>query len=166
MTETTDRLALSLIAPGQAQKEMTHNEALARLDMMVQAVVQSVAPASVPASPMLGQCWIVGVGASGVWVGRDGAIAAWTAGGWRFVPPFEGMTAWSIADAMQVIRRGTTWSIGEVNAQQVRINNVSVLTVRQPAIATPVGGTMIDGESRSAIAAILGVLRTHGLIAT
>lgn len=165
MTDMTDRLSLALIAPGQAQKEMTHNEALARLDMMVQAVVQSVAPASVPASPMLGQCWIVGVGASGVWVGRDGAIAAWTAGGWRFVPPFEGMTAWSIADAMQVIRRGTSWIIGEVNAQQVRINNVPVLTVRQPAIATPVGGTMIDGESRSAITAILGVLRTHGLIA-
>ncbi len=54
MTDITDRLALVLIAPGQAQKEMTHNEALARLDIMVQAVVQSVAPASVPASPMLG----------------------------------------------------------------------------------------------------------------
>ena len=166
MTDITDRLAIALIAPGQAQKEMTHNEALARLDIMVQAVVQSVAPTSVPASPMLGQCWIIGVGASGVWVGRDGAIAAWTAGGWRFVPPFEGMTAWSVADAMQVIRRGTSWVIGEVNAQQVRINNVPVLTVRQPAIATPVGGTMIDGESRSAITAILGALRTHGLIAT
>ncbi len=99
-------------------------------------------------------------------MGRDGAIAAWTAGGWRFVTPFEGMTAWSVADAMQVIRRGTSWVIGEVNAQQIRINNVSVLTVRQPAIATPVGGTMIDGESRSAITNILGTLRTHGLIAT
>jgi hypothetical protein len=166
MTETTDRLALALIAPGQAQKEMTHNEALARLDIMVQPVVQAVAPATVPVNPVLGQCWIVGVGASGAWMGHDGALAAWTAGGWRFVMPFEGMTAWSIADAMQVIRRGANWIIGEVNAQQVRINNVPVLTVRQPAIATPVGGTMIDGESRSAISNILGVLRTHGLIAT
>ncbi len=166
MTETTDRLALALIAPGQAQKEMTHNEALARLDIMVQAVVQTAGPPTVPENPMLGQCWIVGVGAGGVWVGRDGAIAAWTAGGWRFVTPFEGMTAWSVADSMQVIRRGANWIIGEVNAQQVRVNNVPVLTVRQPAIATPIGGTMIDGESRSAITAILGVLRTHGLIAT
>ena len=165
MTETTDRLALALIAPGQSQKEMTHNEALARLDIMVQPVVQAVAPASVPASPAFGQCWIVGVGASGAWAGRDGAIAAWTAGGWRFVTPFEGMTAWSITDSMQVTRRGTDWIIGEVNAQQVRINNVRVITVRQPAIATPVGGAMVDGESRNAISSILGVLRTHGLIA-
>lgn len=65
MTDMTDRLALALIAPGQAQKEMTHNEALARLDIMVQPVVQAIAPASVPASPTFGQCWIVGVGASG-----------------------------------------------------------------------------------------------------
>jgi Protein of unknown function (DUF2793) len=166
MTDITDRLALTLIAPGQAQKEMTHNEALARLDIMVQPVVQAIAPTSVPASPMLGQCWIVGVAATGAWLGRDDALAAWTAGGWRFITPFEGMAAWSIADAMQVIRRGTNWIIGEVNAQQVRINNVPVLTVRQPAIATPIGGSMIDGESRSAITNILGTLRTHGLIGT
>ena len=165
MTDMTDRLAFALIAPGQAQKEMTHNEALARLDIMVQPVVQAVAPALVPASPAFGQCWIVGVGASGAWAGRDGAIAAWTAGGWRFVTPFEGMTAWSITDSMQVARRGADWIIGEVNAQQVRINNVRVITVRQPAIATPVGGAMVDSESRDAISSILGVLRTHGLIA-
>ena len=166
MTDMTDRIALALIAPGQAQKEMTHNEALARLDIMVQPVVQAVAPASVPASPVLGQCWIVGVGASGVWVGRDGALAAWTEGGWRFVTPFEGMTAWSIADAMVAIRRGATWSVGEVNARQIRINDVRLLTVQQSAIATPLGGTVIDGESRTAITNILGALRTHGLVAT
>jgi hypothetical protein len=166
MTATSDRLALPLIAPGQAQKEMTHNEALARLDIMVQPVVQGVAPSAVPANPTLGQCWIVGVGATGAWAGRDGALAAWMAGGWRFVAPFEGMTAWSIADAMLAIRSGANWVIGQVNVQQIRINNVPLLTVRQPAIATPSSGTVVDSESRVAISAILGALRTHGLIAT
>jgi hypothetical protein len=166
MNDTSDRLALPLIAPGQAQKEMTHNEALTRLDIMVQPVVQAVAPASVPASPTLGQCWIVGVSAAGAWAGHDGALAAWTAGGWRFVAAFEGMTAWSIADAMVVVRRGAVWILGEVNARQIRVDNVRVLTARQPAIATPAGGTVVDGESRAAIGAILATLRTHGLIAT
>lgn len=166
MSDISDRLALPLIAPGQAQKEMTHNEALARLDIMVQPVVQAVAPPTVPATPALGQCWIVGVGAAGAWAGRDGALAAWTAGGWRFVAAFEGMTAWSIADAMVVMRRGAAWIIGEINARQIRIDDVRVLTVRQPAIATPAGGTVVDGESRAAITDILAVLRTHGLIAT
>ena len=129
-------------------------------------MVQAVAPAAVPASPMPGQCWIVGMAATGAWAGRDGALAAWTAGGWRFVTPFEGMTAWSIADAMVAIRRGATWSIGEVNARQIRINAIRLLTVQQSAIATPLGGTVIDSESRTAITNILGALRTHGLVAT
>jgi hypothetical protein len=166
MTDISDRLAFPLIAPGQAQKEMTHNEALTRLDILVQPVVQAVAPASTPANPMLGQCWIVGAGATGAWAGREGALAAWTAGGWRFVAAFDGMTAWSITDAMIVIRRGASWAIGQVNAQQIRINNVPLLTVRQPAIANPTAGTTIDSESRASIAAILAMLRTHGLIAT
>ncbi|MEK6636723.1 MAG: DUF2793 domain-containing protein [Pseudomonadota bacterium] len=166
MTDTTDRLALALIAPGQAQKEMTHNEALARLDIMVQPVVEAVAPLTVPANPVLGECWIVGVGANGAWLGHDGALAAWTAGGWRFVAPFEGMAAWSIADAMIAIRRGTDWIIGQVNAQQIRINNLPVLTARQAAITNPAAGTIIDSESRMTIDAILAALRTHGLIAS
>ena len=48
MTLQTDRFALPLLATAQAQKEMTHNEALALLDAVVQPVVVAVAPASVP----------------------------------------------------------------------------------------------------------------------
>lgn len=166
MTDISDRLALPFIAPGQAQKEMTHNEALALLDIMVQPVVQAVAPATLPANPAPGQCWIVGVGATGAWAGHDGALAAWTSSGWRFVRVFEGMTVWSIAEAMVAIRRGTNWIIGQINAQQIRINDVRLLTGQQPTIATPVGGAVIDGESRAAIGNILAALRTHGLIAT
>lgn len=166
MTETSERLALPLIAPGQAQKEMTHNEALTRLDIMVQPVVQAVAPASVPANPALGQCWIVRDGAAGAWAGRDGALAAWTGGGWRFINAFEGMTVWSIADAMVATRRGAGWTIGQINARQIRINDVRLLTVQQPTIAMPTGGAVIDSESRATIGNILVALRTHGLIAT
>jgi Protein of unknown function (DUF2793) len=166
MTDTSNRLALPFIVPGQAQKEMTHNEALARLDMMVQPVVQAVAPPAIPANPAYGHCWIVGVGATGVWAGQDGALAAWTEGGWRFVSAFEGMTAWSLSDEMTAIRRDGQWIVGEVNAQQIRINNMRLLTAQQPAIANPSSGSVIDSESRKAISAILAMLRIHGLIAT
>ena len=113
MSGTSDRLKLPYIAPGQAQKEMTHNEALALVDTLVQPVVQAVAPAAIPANPVLGQCWIVGTGATGVWAGHDGALACWTSGGWRFVPAFEGMSVWSIADQMEAVRQSTVWVIGE-----------------------------------------------------
>lgn len=165
MTSSSDRLALPLLAPGQAQKEMTHNEALARLDMLVQPVVVAVAPAAVPADPRPGECWIVGSGASGAWAGQDDAVAVWTAGGWRFAAAFEGMKVWSLADGVTVVRRSDGWQLGAVDARTVRIDGLSVLSARQPPIATPAGGTIVDTESRTAITAILEALRQHGLIA-
>ncbi len=165
MTLTTDRLALPLLAAAQAQKEVTHNEALALLDATVQPVVVSVAPATIPASPTTGQCWIVGVGATGAWAGHDGALAVWTSGGWRFISPFDGLQAWSIADSATVRREGASWVTGVLKGQQLSIGGVQVVGSRQSAIGTPSGGSNVDAEARSAIAAILSTLRTHGLIA-
>jgi len=145
MSDETPRFALPLLAAAQAQKEMTHNEALARLDIAVQAVVVSVAPSSIPSSPAVGQCWTVGTGAGGAWAGRDGAIAGWTVGGWRFVAPFPGMAVWSLADACIVRRSATAWTMGS-------------------AIAVPTGGATIDVEARAAIGAVIATMRAHGLI--
>ena len=162
---TTDRLSLPLLAVAQAQKEMTHNEALAIVDAAVQAVVVAVAPASVPTSPAAGQCWIVGAGASGAWAGHDGALAAWTDGGWRFVPAFEGMTVFSQSDQMPA-RRGTSgWAVGALAGKSLSIDGLQVVGSRRAAIAAPAGGTTVDTEARAAIASILTTLRGHGLIA-
>ena len=163
MTEMTDRLELPLLAAGQAQKEITHNEALARLAALVQPVVQAIT-SSVPASPVAGQCWLVGTGATGAWAGRDGALAAWTTGGWRFVAPFDGMQVWSLGDAMPVIRVAGNWTLGIVRAASVKVAGLQVVAARQPAIPTPAGGATIDTEARVVIAGILCALRSHGLI--
>ena len=160
----TDRLSLPLLAVAQAQKEMTHNEALALLDAAVQPVIVAVAPAAVPASPAIGQCWIVGSAASGAWAGHDGALAAWTQGGWRFVAAFEGMAVWSIADQAIARRGATSWSIGTVTARSVSIGGLQVVGPRTGAIAAPAGGSIVDGEARAALTAVLAALRTHGLI--
>lgn len=162
MTQS-DRLKFPFLAAAQAQKEVTHNEALALADIAVQAVVQSVAPTTVPASPALGQCWIIGAAPSGAWAGQAGAIAAWTSGGWRFVAPFEGMSAWSIADAVLVRRSTSAWIVGALTAATLSIDGEQVVGTRQPRVAAPSGGGMIDTQARTAIAAIIAGLETHGL---
>ncbi len=163
MALQSDRLKLPLLAAAQAQKEVTHNEALALADIAVQAVVQSVAPASVPSSPAPGQCWIVGPSPVGAWAGRPGAIAAWTSGGWRFVAPFEGMQAWSIADGV-MCRRGTSaWITGSLTATSLSIGGQQVVSARAARIVGPSGGATIDSQARAAIAALIAGLETHGL---
>lgn len=92
--DRTARLALALLQPGQAQKEMTHNEALAILDLVVQARAVAAGLQNPPEAPELGACWIVGDAPGGAWTGCAGMLAGWTSGGWRFVTPIDGMQIW------------------------------------------------------------------------
>lgn len=165
MTDTSARLGLPLIAAGQAQKETFHNEALILIDALVQARVESMALATPPSSPAIGRCWIVAAGASGGWTGQAGAIAAWSDGGWRFVSPIDGMAVWSADDDVWLYRRAGTWVKGELPVTKVVVAGQQVVGERGGAIAAPSGGTTVDTEARSTIAAILDALIAHGLIA-
>lgn len=160
----TARFALPLLYAGQAQKELSHNEALTLADALIQPCVEAAGVSVPPADPAPGQCWIVGGSPSGAWSGAAGTLALWTGGGWRFAAPREGMTAW-IADERMTARysRGG-WQIGRLSGTRIEIEGEQVLGPREPAIGDPDGGGVVDIEARAAIEAILGTLRTHGLI--
>ncbi|TKD51649.1 DUF2793 domain-containing protein [Sphingomonas baiyangensis] len=165
MIDTTDRWALPLLHAGQAQKEITHNEAVVLIDALLAPVVEARDVTNPPAAAAPGQCWVVAGGASGIWAGRDNMLAVWTAGGWRFVAPREGMCVWSIAEGMELRFRDGAWHAGAVHAAALFIEGAQVVGPRQDAIPTPAGGGTQDSEAREAIAAILAALRGHGLIA-
>lgn len=55
MTDTTARLGLPLIVPGQAGKEIAHNEALTLLAALVQPVVVAVGLDTPPTDPVPGE---------------------------------------------------------------------------------------------------------------
>jgi hypothetical protein len=164
MADATARFALPFLIPGQAQKELYHNEALAVLDSVIEAGVEGAPQASPPASPAEGQCWIVAAAATGGWSGKDSCLAAWTSGGWRFVVPPAGMSVWNRADGLSLRFDGTAWSGGELVGSSLRINGVQVVGERRPAIASPSGGTIIDAEARAAVSAVIAALMSHGLI--
>ncbi|KTT68653.1 DUF2793 domain-containing protein [Sphingomonas endophytica] len=163
--EDTARLALPLLAAGQAQKETWHNEALALLDIAVQATVEEVGRNAPPAAPAPGACWIVGTAPSGDWADHAGAIAGWTPGGWRFIAPRAGFRAWHGTTGQEAVFDGTTWRRGEVRAARVLVDGQQVIGPRGAAIVMPTGGSTVDSEIRSCVATILNTLRDHGLIA-
>ena len=163
--DQTARFALPQLVPGQAQKEWFHNEALQRIDMLLCPAVEGPALADPPEDPAAGDCFLVAAGATGPWAGQDGAIAGFTDGGWRFIAAAEGMRVLERASGQIIVRRGGGWEAGVVRAEEVRIGGLAVLSERQPAIANPAGGSVVDDQGRAAVAAILATLRTHGLIA-
>jgi hypothetical protein len=163
MSDMTKRLALPFILPGQAQKEIYHNEALTRIDLALHGCVEGTL-ATPPPDPAEGECWIVGPAANGVWSGRENAIAGWSGGGWRFITPVLGMAFRSKPSGLSIEWLGTGWSSGDLKAASLVIGGKKVVGERQPAVPSPSGGTTIDQEARLAIAAITAALMSHGLI--
>ena len=164
MSDATKRLSLPLILPGQAQKELFHNEALTRIDIALHAAIEGPPLANPPADPVVGQGWIIAAGATGAWSGRDDSLACWTDGGWRYVAPPAGMCVWNKAAGYSLHWTGTAWSMGELPVGSLLVGGLKVVGERQPAVPSPSGGTVIDEEARAAIRAITAALKSHGLI--
>lgn len=160
----TPRLALPHILVNQAQKEVTHNTALNRLDILVQSAVPSAEIADPPADPAEGEAWIVAAPATGVWAGRETMIAQWIGGTWSFLEPRPGMRVW--LDDRKMIARFDhgAWILGELNGDRLLVHGQQVVGMRQPAVAAPAGGATVDAEARAAIDALIATLAVHGLI--
>lgn len=105
----TPNLGLPYIDGGQAQKHVTHNEALRILDAAIQISVQDTTRTVPPGSPAEGDRHLVATGASGAWAGRTHAIATWQDGAWMFMPPKDGWCVWSIADDGMHVFDGSGW---------------------------------------------------------
>lgn len=164
--DATPRLCLPLLHPGQAQKELDHNEALALLDIAVQPAVMAMGLNAPPQQPAEGECRVVGAHPTGEWSGQAFSLAGWTASGWRFLAPRDGLTVWRAEDGLTARYCDGAWRVGEVRASKIVIDGNAMLAAPQPPIPDPAGGAAIDREAREAIEAVLETLRIHGLIRT
>lgn len=144
MTDQSPRLALPYLQAAQAQKHVTHNEALQRLDLLVQLVVEEFGANAPPALPDDGQIWALGAAPTGAWAGRADMLAAWVQGGWLFLTPLEGWRAWGRAEAALRIWDGGTWvrdSLNDIGG--LGINAISDATNRL-AVSAP--ATLLSHE--------------------
>ena len=110
MAETAN-LGLPLLAPSQAQKHVTVNEALTRLDALAKGVLASRRTATPPVEARHGEVWAVPPGATDEWAGREGELAIATGGGWNFVAPREGWRAYALDEGAPLRHDGAGWAI-------------------------------------------------------
>lgn len=145
----------SIILPGGLQ----------RIDLLLCPVVEGAPLAAPPDAPAIGNCYIVASGATGAWAGQDDMLAGYTDGGWKFISPAEGITVVDRSSGEAVVWRSGGWESGILHARELRVAGQTVVRGRQPAIADPAGGAIIDSQCRTAVAALLAAARAHGLIA-
>ncbi|MEQ1694541.1 MAG: DUF2793 domain-containing protein [Hyphomicrobiaceae bacterium] len=109
--DQTPNLALPYILAAQAQKHVTHNEAIRALDAMTQIGVVSRSITVPPASPAEGDCYLTPPAATGAWAGTAGRLAAFQDGAWMFFAPRDGWIAWIADEAAAVVYAGSSWTL-------------------------------------------------------
>jgi hypothetical protein len=109
---STAKLSLPLLQPSQAQKHVTVNEAISRIDALAALTLLSCSQPAPPSVAAEGAAYGVPVGASGDWAGKAGTVALFLNGGWDFVTPERGWRAWIADEHAQAIHDGTGWRAG------------------------------------------------------
>ncbi len=139
------RMGFPFLFPGQSQKEVFVNEALAMTDALLHCAVEGVATIP-PATASNGTNWLADSSASGDWAGQAGKIACRQNNGWIFIPPVDGMRILNRATG-QIMLYWANWKIAS-------------------SVSAPAGGAVIDSEARAAIAQIIASLKTSGILPT
>lgn len=152
--EETDHLRLPYLIAAQAQKHVTHNEALRTLDALVHLSVVDRDLAAPPALPAAGDRYLVGIGASGAWSGHDGDIAAFQDGAWMFHTPRQGWVVWVADEASALVFDGAGWvaigggggGSGGVNPTPLVGVNATADTVNRLSVAAQATLFSHDGD--------------------
>lgn len=182
MTETP-RLSLPLLAPSQAQKHVTVNEALARIDALAHLTLVSISQTAPPAAVAEGDLFAVPPGGAEGWVGQDGKLAMMLNGGWVFVPPKRGWRAMVLDQGAQAIWDGAEWRLGAMTlapsgagvamtSQDVDVPLTPGASVTTPVVIAPraivfgVTGRVVDPITGTATHWDLGVAGDAGRFGT
>jgi hypothetical protein len=148
-------MGIGLIEPAQAQKHVTVNEALIRLDALASGQVLSAALSAPPTGAVDGDRFVVAAGAAGDWAGHAGEIAFRVNGGWEFHVPWAGFRAYDAARAGWIFHDGEDWRPDAIALSPGRAASVArIMELDHPIGAGPTSSTAVVIPDK---AVVLGV---------
>ncbi|MGH1369944.1 MAG: DUF2793 domain-containing protein [Maritimibacter sp.] len=128
MSETSPRLALPFMQAAQAQKHVTHNEALRLLDAVVHLTILGFDAETPPALPSDGDAYALGLSPVGAWAGHAGKVATWLDAAWTFLTPVEGWVAVEAGAATFSVYSSGNWTNPNLSIDFDNISGVGVNT--------------------------------------
>nr|WP_254449135.1 DUF2793 domain-containing protein [Ruegeria sp. HKCCA5491] len=120
VSQNSPRLDLPFIQQSQAQKHVTHNEALRKLDVIVQLSVASAGAINPPPAPDQREVHALGAAPTGDWAGQAGKLAAWLDNAWHFVSPVSGWRAWDESQSRLIVWDGSDWVDAPIATQNLK----------------------------------------------
>jgi len=135
--DISPNLGLPFYQTKQNEFEVQHNEALLILDALVMLAVIDRDLAAPPASPTVGDRYIVKAPGTGDFAGKDDQIAQYDIGGWNFYAPQAGWTCYVQDEQVLLAWDGSAWAaaLGGLG-DGLELQNVSLLGVGTDADAT------------------------------
>ena len=154
-------LELPLLAAAQAQKHVTHNDALLRLDAIVQLGIKDRHLTSPPGSPSDGDRYIPASGATGAWEDWDLNIAWYVDGVWTKLLPRGGWIVYVEDENLVLIHDGSNWVKLPAAAEtwQVLAASAMVVSLTGSTAKTTLATVTVPGGAMGAN----GVLRITSL---
>ncbi len=160
-------LELPYLSGGQAQKHVTVNDALRRIDSVVQLTVEDRNRTAPPVSPQEGDTHIVASPASGAWAGHEFNVAAYQDGAWVFFAPREGWVGFSRSEQALVLYNGANWEVftavgaaetaskfgvngTATNARRLQVYSDEVLFAADTTKSTPTGDVRVYANKTAA----------------
>jgi hypothetical protein len=86
---TSANLGIPYIASNQSQPEVTHNDAIVMIQVLLARGVLQRGLNTPPSTPSNGDAYIVGTSPTGIWAGKANVIAAYYQDQWYYVPGFD-----------------------------------------------------------------------------
>ena len=133
---STSRLKIAYLASNQSQKHLTVNDALRRLDAVVQLTALSATTSDEPVAPQEGDCYLLPASRTGQsWTGMsDSAVAYFRDGEWEELRPGAGWRAFVADMSEMLIFDGSTWrAVGRIGVN-TSPDNVNRLAVKSDAV--------------------------------
>lgn len=148
--DVTPRLSLPYIASQQAQKQVTYNEAMRLLDILVQPVIRSRALATPPLSPAEGDVYLVAADPTDGWAGKAGSLAAFLDDAWLFRTPRDGFLLFVEDETAFIQRQSGSWIVLGGDPALLGINT-SADTTHRLAVSSPASRFSHDGDDHRLI---------------
>ena len=171
--QNTARLGLPLLQPAQAQKHVTVNDALVRLDGLVNLALESASRTQPPTAGFEGMSWGVPANAVNEWAGRGGLVATGANGGWVFTTPRAGQQAFVRDRGVNAIHDGAAWIPGALSLGAggggglcAGMAEAEVVTAGGGTVDSTLdipGGVMVIGCTARVVEAITGTLQSWTL---
>ncbi|NJR20558.1 MAG: DUF2793 domain-containing protein [Hyphomonadaceae bacterium] len=149
MAQPSSNLGFNFLQASQADKHVVMNEALELLDILVGQRVLEIGRVNAPSAPNVGDTYVVGAPAAGVWAGQDQRLAIWRGDVWQFLTPRAG---WTVADASAgfavKVFDGTSWKSPSVQGAQ--LSHIAAIGLGQSAsLTTPFSAYLNEASWRA-----------------